>query len=303
MATCEFCKGEMSDVDGCVKVPFKYKDGKIVDPFSGVSDIKNGLIRAVGDPKARFKEDPLRMLRAFQFASRLSTKDGKPFTIEDGTLSAISELGGMIKQSISGERILGEFEKAWTKGRSNIETLIKMLDSTGVGKDLFGSSFKPKPVTIQGDKAELSVARFVGMFLNGGEKEFLALHEHLPSTYTEHLLLMRHIAKGDKEPWEFIGHHKDKIPLLMKIADAMKTEIGSEPAKYLRKMTQVPIVPKDLAMNGGDFMDLGIKGKDIGDTQREMLSSLWDGKINNSKEDLMRFISDKNKDTDVERQK
>ena len=33
MAVCEFCKGEMSEVDGCVKVPFKHKDGKLVDPI------------------------------------------------------------------------------------------------------------------------------------------------------------------------------------------------------------------------------------------------------------------------------
>jgi len=275
-------------------------DGSLVDPFGGAQDIKNGLIRAVGNPESRFKEDPLRMLRAFQFASRLSTSDGQPFTIEDNTLNAISKLGGLIKKNISGERILSEFEKAWTKGRSNVETLITMLDTTGVGKDLFGQSFNPRPVSIQGDKDEQSAAKFVGMFIDGGEDEFLKLHEHLPSVYIEYLKLMRNIIEGDKEPWEFIGSHKGKLPLLLKIADGLKKEFGSEPVKYVRKMMQVPIVPKDLALNGGDFMDLGLKGKEIGLKQREILSAIWSDNLNNTKNDLTEFISDK--DDEIERE-
>lgn len=275
-------------------------DGSLVDPFGGAQDIKNGLIRAVGNPEARFKEDPLRMLRAFQFASRLSTSDGKPFTIEENTLNAISKLGGLIKKSISGERILAEFEKAWTKGRSNVETLIKMLDTTGVGKDLFGSSFSPLSISIQGDKDEQAVAKFVGMFINGGEEEFIKLHEHLPSVYIEYLKLTRNIIKGDKDPWEFIGSHKGKLPLLLKIVDGLKKEFGSEPVKYVRKMMQVPIIPKDLALNGADFMDFGLKGKEIGLKQREILSAIWSGDLNNTKKDLTTFIS--NKDDEIERE-
>ena len=44
-------------------------DGEIIDPFGGREDVKNGVIRAVGEPDERFKEDALRILRALRFAS------------------------------------------------------------------------------------------------------------------------------------------------------------------------------------------------------------------------------------------
>ena len=46
-------------------------NGVLVDPYHGVDDIQAKIIRAVGNPKQRFEEDALRMLRAFRFSSRL----------------------------------------------------------------------------------------------------------------------------------------------------------------------------------------------------------------------------------------
>ena len=48
----------------------KDSGGRIIDLFGGLEDLQNKVIRAVGDPDSRFKEDPLRMLRAIQFAAR-----------------------------------------------------------------------------------------------------------------------------------------------------------------------------------------------------------------------------------------
>ncbi len=76
----------------------------IIDPFNGRSDLDNKLIRAVGDPNERFKEDALRLMRAIRFATQLS------FTIEDETLSAITNDATLIK-NISQERIRDEFMK------------------------------------------------------------------------------------------------------------------------------------------------------------------------------------------------
>jgi tRNA nucleotidyltransferase/poly(A) polymerase len=269
------------------------QDGTLVDPFNGRSDIDNGMIRAVGNAHDRFKEDPLRMLRAFQFASRLSTTGGQPFSIADDTMDAISDLGHLIKQSISGDRILKEFEKAWTKGRSNVDTLIKLLKTSGVGEDMFGSKFNPVPVDIKGDAKEMNTARFVGMFLNGGEKEFIGIHKGLPINYLTYLKLMRKIIKGDLEPQEIINNDKSRIPLLLKIAEGLKNAVGSDPAAYVRKMGEVAIIPRDLAFNGGDFMQHGVEGTDIGIFQKEILSAIWSGKLNNTKEDILRFITDK----------
>lgn len=73
----------------------------IVDPFYGQKDIKNKLIRAVGDPKKRFKEDALRLLRAIRLATELG------FTIEENTWKELTQDAKLISE-ISGERIRNE---------------------------------------------------------------------------------------------------------------------------------------------------------------------------------------------------
>jgi poly(A) polymerase/tRNA nucleotidyltransferase (CCA-adding enzyme) len=76
----------------------------IVDLFGGVKDIKKRVIRAVGEPEDRFKEDALRMMRAIRFACRLD------FSIEDKTERAIKKMAGSIK-FIANERIRDELIK------------------------------------------------------------------------------------------------------------------------------------------------------------------------------------------------
>lgn len=79
-------------------------DGNIIDYVDGKDDIKLGLIRTIGDPDKRFKEDYLRMLRAIRFAATLN------FKIEIDTLDAIKENAHNIK-FISAERIYKELYK------------------------------------------------------------------------------------------------------------------------------------------------------------------------------------------------
>jgi poly(A) polymerase len=76
----------------------------IVDPFGGRQDLDNRLIRAVGDPAARFAEDPLRLLRAVRFATTLG------FTIEPATATAIKKQAAEL-QNISRERVAEEMNK------------------------------------------------------------------------------------------------------------------------------------------------------------------------------------------------
>lgn len=76
----------------------------LIDYFNGVTDIKNKLIRCVGDPDKRFKEDSLRMLRAIRFSCQLS------FDIEINTLNAIRK-NHLLISNISKERIRDELCK------------------------------------------------------------------------------------------------------------------------------------------------------------------------------------------------
>ena len=76
----------------------------LVDLFGGTDDIEKKIIRCVGDPKERFGEDALRMMRAVRFAAVLD------FEIEEKTWSAIKELANDLSK-ISGERIREEMVK------------------------------------------------------------------------------------------------------------------------------------------------------------------------------------------------
>lgn len=73
----------------------------LCDPFGGQQDIENGLIRAVGDPAARFTEDALRILRGLRFASRTG------FAIEENTVQAMRECTPLLGK-IAAERIREE---------------------------------------------------------------------------------------------------------------------------------------------------------------------------------------------------
>lgn len=82
-----------------------YNDRRgLVDAFEGILDLQKGVVRCVGDPKMRFQEDALRMLRAVRFAAQLG------FAVEESTQRAIREMAGSLRQ-ISAERIQTELVK------------------------------------------------------------------------------------------------------------------------------------------------------------------------------------------------
>ena len=98
---------------------------KLIDPFNGQKDLKDKLIRAVGNPKERFQEDALRLMRAVRFATSLN------FTIEKNTLEAIEPNAGLL-EFISKERIRDEFLKIIMSLRASKG--IELLRQTGLLK-------------------------------------------------------------------------------------------------------------------------------------------------------------------------
>ncbi|MBU3100183.1 CCA tRNA nucleotidyltransferase [Clostridium sp. DSM 17811] len=99
---------------------FNEKDG-LIDCFDGISDLKNKIIRAVGEPNKRFKEDALRMLRAIRFAASLD------FDIEEKTMIAIKMNCNLIS-NVSTERIRDELCKMLVS--NNTTKAFKLLEET-----------------------------------------------------------------------------------------------------------------------------------------------------------------------------
>ena len=96
------------------------KSGCIVDPFGGISDMKEGIIRCVGKPEKRFSEDALRIMRAVRFASQLG------FRIDGATSEAIHRMKDLL-QEISRERIRDELDKL-VCGKSCTAVLLEYSD-------------------------------------------------------------------------------------------------------------------------------------------------------------------------------
>jgi len=85
-------------------IAVEIRSGEIVDPFHGRADLHMGLLRAVGDPDERFREDPLRLLRVARFVSQLG------FAVESDTRAAMTRQAKSI-ETVSAERILAELTR------------------------------------------------------------------------------------------------------------------------------------------------------------------------------------------------
>ena len=97
--------------------------GEVLDFVGGRSDLRAGIVRAIGDPRQRFAEDKLRMLRAVRFAARFG------FQIEPQTMAAAQDFATQITQ-VSPERIRDELTKLLTEGAARRG--FELLDETGL---------------------------------------------------------------------------------------------------------------------------------------------------------------------------
>ncbi len=116
-------RDDLSRRDFTVNAMAMDKDGNIIDPFGGISDIENRIIRCVGTPEKRFSEDALRIMRAVRFASQLG------FEIENETHNALLSMKERLS-GISSERIRMELDKLLC-GKNAVSVLLEYRDIIG----------------------------------------------------------------------------------------------------------------------------------------------------------------------------
>ena len=87
------------------------RDGSVLDFTGGLADLAAGLIRCIGEPSVRFREDPVRMLRAVRFAAKLG------FRIEDDTEAPIHELAPLL-EAVPAARLFEEVLKLFQGGHA-----------------------------------------------------------------------------------------------------------------------------------------------------------------------------------------
>lgn len=107
---------------------YDIRDFSVIDYVSGVADLRQGLLRMIGDPVIRYREDPVRMLRAIRFAAKLG------FKLEDRTGAPIRELGALLLE-VPPARMFEEVLKLFQGGYA-VETY-ELLRSYGLFRFLF----------------------------------------------------------------------------------------------------------------------------------------------------------------------
>jgi poly(A) polymerase len=209
--------------------------GELIDPFSGIDDLKQGLIRTPLDPSQTFSDDPLRMMRAIRFATQLK------FHIYPETLHAIKENKERIK-IISQERITDELNKIIQSEKPSIG--FKLLYDTELLHIIF-----PKMV-------ELAGAEFIEG--KGHKDNFYHTLQVLDNTAdrSDNLWLrwssiLHDIAKPatkrfeEGHGWTFHGHEVVGGRMVPKIFNQLKLPLG-EQMKYVRKLVELHLRPISL---------------------------------------------------------
>ena len=271
-------------------------EGNVVDPYGGQEDLKNKIIRAV-NPEA-FSDDPLRMLRAVQFASRFG------FTIEPTTMQMIKDNASMIK-NIPPERILTEFDKIVNKGDISIGA--KLLKETGLFAQMFGDVETSMITKILGLIKNI-ISRFGTDPLKKAKSmgEFIYL---LTKNITDSPAdLFKNQLKGDiqteKEIKAIDFANKNASNNAVKnrgvaynmyaISPAsLESDIIPKGVKVAAQELLQGTYPKsigELQVNGNDLMQLGLKGKEIGDALKMMLLKIYADKVRNNKEELLSLL-------------
>ena len=237
--------------------------GALVDPFGGIRDLASGIIRTPLDPDTTYSDDPLRMVRAIRFATKLST-DELTFTIVPESMESIRRNRNRM-EILSKERIVEELNKILITPRPSLG--FRLLDETGLLDYILPQLAKLKGIeTVEGKGHKENFSHTMEVLDNVAllENEAIAegrLKDFLfedgvevekvrtePNVWLRWAALLHDIAKPATKRydpalgWTFHGHEVIGARWIPKIFQSMKMPLN-EKMKYVQKLVSLHLRP------------------------------------------------------------
>nr|WP_268913106.1 CCA tRNA nucleotidyltransferase [Lentilactobacillus sp. SPB1-3]MCZ0977246.1 CCA tRNA nucleotidyltransferase [Lentilactobacillus sp. SPB1-3] len=266
------------------------ENGEITDLFSGLDDMKNHLIRAVGVPDERFNEDALRMMRAIRFSSQLD------FDIEPETEGAIDRHAHLLEK-IAIERIHEEFVKMMMGVRPNLG-LNKMIEM-GLAKHV--PDFKDQETALkqlsQLPLTGLDEIQIWALFAFGFKYDQARINKfmrnwkssnQLTEEVSKTALLLNEVAEGQAGNLELYKAGETAVVAADHLAQILSLPI--EPDKLASKYKQLQIKTKrDLAISAKDLITNKVltPGPQLGQVLNNLEQSVVENKLNNNYVELL----------------
>ena len=217
--------------------------GALVDPFGGLSDLERGIIRTPQDPDITFSDDPLRMLRAVRFATKLSTPQLQ-FCITPECMEAMRRNRNRL-QILTRERIAEELNKMLVVRKPS--KAFRLMDEAGLLDLILPSLTALKGVNVMEGKGHKdNFDHTLQVLDNVAELEMESRPE--PNVWLRWAALLHDVGKARTrryDPsvgWTFHGHEVVGGRMVPKIFSSLKLPLN-EKMEYVKKLVELHLRP------------------------------------------------------------
>ena len=224
--------------------------GELVDPFGGIRDLSEGIIRTPLDPDQTYSDDPLRMLRAIRFATRLSTPEIR-FRIVPESLDSMRRMRSRLS-ILSKERIVDELNKMLLTDRPSLA--FELMDKTGLLEEILPQLCALKGVeTIEGKGHKENFSHTLAVLDNVCAFEREAGAE--PNLWLRWAALLHDVGKPASKHfspgtgWTFHGHEVIGAKMVPPIFKGLMMPLN-EKMKYVQKLVRLHLRPIALVDEG-----------------------------------------------------